>query len=91
MFTGVGVLIGPVGLDVLDLRHDAGSVLAALALLLFTDAMKVRRRDLRTGGFLPLRLLAIGLPLSIGAESSGGRWRSARRWAWPSEGSVDGC
>ncbi|MFD6552317.1 cation:proton antiporter [Streptomyces sp. NPDC058398] len=71
VFTGFGVLIGPIGLDVLDLGHDAGPVLtlieAALALLLFTDSMTVRRRDLRTGGFLPLRLLAIGLPLSIGA------------------------
>ncbi|MGW3410325.1 cation:proton antiporter [Streptomyces sp. NPDC000888] len=71
VFTGFGVLIGPVGLDVLDLGHDTGPVLtlieAALALLLFTDSMTVRRRDLRTDGFLPLRLLAIGLPLSIGA------------------------
>ncbi|WP_369167310.1 cation:proton antiporter [Streptomyces sp. R28] len=70
VFTGFGVLIGPIGLDVLDLDHDAGPILtlieAALALLLFTDSMTVRRRDLRTGGFLPLRLLAIGLPLSIG-------------------------
>lgn len=69
VFTGFGVLIGPVGLDVLDLGHDAGPVLtlteAALALVLFTDAMTVRRRHLRSEGFLPLRLLAIGLPLSI--------------------------
>lgn len=71
VFTAFGVLIGPIGLDVLDLDHDAGPVLtlieAALALLLFTDAMTVRRRDLRTGGYLPVRLLAIGLPLSIAA------------------------
>ncbi|MFE6132207.1 cation:proton antiporter [Streptomyces sp. NPDC056437] len=71
VFTGFGVLIGPVGMDVLDLGHDAGPVLtlteAALALVLFTDAMTVRRRHLRTEGFLPLRLLAIGLPLSIAA------------------------
>ncbi|MGW1780252.1 cation:proton antiporter [Streptomyces sp. NPDC002143] len=69
VFTGFGVLIGPLGLDVLDLGHDAGPILtlieAALALMLFTDSMTVRRRDLRTGGFLPLRLLTIGLPLSI--------------------------
>ncbi|WP_371612531.1 cation:proton antiporter [Streptomyces clavifer] len=71
VFTGFGVLIGPVGLGVLDLERDAGPVLtlieAALALLLFTDAMTVRSRDLRTDGFLPLRLLVIGLPLSIAA------------------------
>ncbi|MET7368039.1 cation:proton antiporter [Streptomyces sp. NPDC005566] len=71
VFTGFGVLIGPIGLDVLDLGHDAGPVMllaeAALALLLFTDAMTVRRRALRAGRFLPLRLLAIGLPLCIAA------------------------
>lgn len=71
VFTAFGVAIGPVGLDVLDLGHDTGPVMtlieAALALLLFTDAMTVRQRALRASGFLPLRLLVIGLPLSIAA------------------------
>ncbi|MEV7774366.1 cation:proton antiporter [Kitasatospora sp. NPDC086791] len=71
LFTGLGVLIGPAGLDVVDLERDAGPVRtlveAALAVVLFADAMTVRRRDLRTGGFLPLRLLAFGLPVTIGA------------------------
>ncbi|MER5436544.1 cation:proton antiporter [Streptomyces sp. NPDC002588] len=71
VFTGAGVAIGPIGLDLLDLEHDAGPVLTlvetTLTLVLFTDAMSVRRRDLRVGGFLPGRLLAIGLPLTIGA------------------------
>ncbi|MFK4224868.1 hypothetical protein [Streptomyces sp. NPDC019890] len=57
VFTGFGVLIGPIGLDVLDLGHDTGPVLtlieAALALLLFTDAMTARRRDLRTAASCP--------------------------------------
>ncbi|MEU6255796.1 cation:proton antiporter [Streptomyces sp. NPDC047043] len=71
VFTAFGVAIGPLGLGLLDLEHDAGPVLtlveAALTLVLFTDAMSVRRRDLRVGGFLPERLLGIGLPLTIGA------------------------
>lgn len=71
IFTGCGVLIGPAGLDLLDLAHDAGPVLvlaeAALALVLFTDAMAVRGRDLHHGGFLPARLAAIALLLTIGA------------------------
>ncbi|MFB7605527.1 cation:proton antiporter [Streptomyces gardneri] len=71
VFTGFGVAIGPLGLGLLDLEHDAGPVLtlveAALTLVLLTDAMSVRRRDLRVGGFLPGRLLGIGLPLTIGA------------------------
>ncbi|MFH9891390.1 cation:proton antiporter [Streptomyces luteogriseus] len=71
VFVGCGVLLGPAVLDVIDLQRDAGPLRtlleAALALVLFTDAMTVRRRDLRSGGFLPRRLLGIGLPLSIGA------------------------
>ncbi|WP_329546148.1 cation:proton antiporter [Streptomyces sp. NBC_01356] len=71
VFTGFGVAIGPIGLGLLDLEQDAGPVLTlvevALTLVLLTDAMSVRRRDLRVGGFLPGRLLGIGLPLTIGA------------------------
>ncbi|MFF4255131.1 cation:proton antiporter [Streptomyces sp. NPDC001663] len=71
VFTAFGVAIGPLGLGLLDLEHDAGPVLtlveATLTLVLFTDAMSVRRRDLGVGGFLPGRLLGIGLPLTIGA------------------------
>ncbi|MEU3045959.1 cation:proton antiporter [Streptomyces sp. NPDC006984] len=71
VFVGCGVLLGPAVLDVISLEHNTGQILtlleAALALVLFTDAMTVRRRDLRSGGFLPGRLLGIGLPLTIGA------------------------
>ncbi|MFG2334374.1 cation:proton antiporter [Streptomyces sp. NPDC048604] len=71
VFTSLGVAIGPIGLDLISLEHDSGPVLtlveAALVLVLLTDAMSVRRRDLRVGGFLPGRLLGIGLPLTIGA------------------------
>ncbi|MCH0540849.1 cation:proton antiporter [Streptomyces sp. MUM 203J] len=71
VFVGCGVLLGPAVLGIVDLADDTGPILtlleAALALVLFTDAMAVRRRDLRSGGFLPGRLLAVGLPLTIGA------------------------
>lgn len=71
VFIGSGILIGPAVLGMVDLEHDATPVIslleAAPTLVLFTDAMTVRRRDLAAGGFLPGRLLGIGLPLSIGA------------------------
>ncbi|MFI6010149.1 cation:proton antiporter [Streptomyces sp. NPDC051243] len=71
VFTGCGILIGPAVLDLTDLKHDGAFITplleAALTLVLFTDAMTVRRRDLATDGFLPGRLLGIGLPLSIAA------------------------
>ncbi|MFE7272140.1 cation:proton antiporter [Streptomyces sp. NPDC057623] len=71
VFTGSGVLIGPAVLGVVDIERFAAPVTAlmeaALTLLLFTDAMALRRRDLAAGGFLPARLLGIGLPLCIAA------------------------
>jgi NhaP-type Na+/H+ or K+/H+ antiporter len=51
VFVGCGVLLGPAVLDVIDLEANSGQILtlleAALALVLFTDAMTVRPRDLR--------------------------------------------
>ncbi|MEV3907281.1 cation:proton antiporter [Streptomyces canus] len=71
VFVGAGILIGPAVLDIVDLEHDTAPITtlleATLTLVLFTDAMTVRRRDLAAGGFLPGRLLGFGLPLSIGA------------------------
>ncbi|MEU9702849.1 cation:proton antiporter [Streptomyces sp. NPDC047981] len=69
VFTGCGILLGPAVLDLVSLGPDAEPIMvlleAALTLVLFTDAMTVRRRDLTSGGFLPRRLLGIGLLLSI--------------------------
>ncbi|SDO20562.1 NhaP-type Na+/H+ or K+/H+ antiporter [Streptomyces sp. cf386] len=71
VFTGSGLLIGPAVLGVVDIEHFAAPVTAlmeaALTLVLFTDAMAVRRTDLVAGGFLAGRLLGIGLPLCIAA------------------------
>lgn len=71
VFVGAGILIGLTVLDIVDLEHDTAPITtlleATLTLVLFTDAMTVRRRDLAAGGFLPGRLLGFGLPLSIGA------------------------
>ncbi|MEU9107419.1 cation:proton antiporter [Streptomyces xanthophaeus] len=43
----------------------AGVAEAALVLVLFADAAGIRARDLRREEFLPLRLLAVGLPLTM--------------------------
>ncbi|RAG81918.1 hypothetical protein DN069_30310 [Streptacidiphilus pinicola] len=70
-FVGCGILIGPVGLDLVSLGQDTEQlrtlVEAALTLVLFTDATTVRWPDLRSGGALPGRLLSVGLLLTIGA------------------------
>lgn len=69
VFMLAGVAIGPLGLDLLDRAKDPEVTRAllesALVLLLFADAAKIRARDLRREEFLPLRLLAVGLPATI--------------------------
>jgi NhaP-type Na+/H+ or K+/H+ antiporter len=69
VFTGFGVLFGPLGLRVLRLDVDAGSLRTlaelTLALVLFTDAANADLSVLKASAKLPVRLLLIGLPLTI--------------------------
>jgi sodium/hydrogen antiporter len=69
VFVTVGVLVGPKVLDGIDLESTSGAVRtlaeATLALVLFCDASRVDLRHLRREVGLPLRLLGIGLPLTI--------------------------
>jgi NhaP-type Na+/H+ or K+/H+ antiporter len=70
VFTAFGALIGPVGLDLLPFETGGETLrnLAelTLALVLFTDAAGADLGVLRKAAQLPLRLLLIGLPLTIG-------------------------
>ena len=69
VFVGIGLLLGPVGLAVLDLSVDTGELrlLAelTLALVLFVEAADADLGVLRRSFRIPTRLLAIGLPLTI--------------------------
>jgi NhaP-type Na+/H+ or K+/H+ antiporter len=69
VFTAFGVLFGPLGLGLLNLEVDAELIgrLAelTLALVLFTDASNANLRELKHSFHIPLRLLLIGLPLTI--------------------------
>ncbi|WP_327281122.1 MULTISPECIES: cation:proton antiporter [unclassified Streptomyces] len=69
VFMIVGLAIGPLGLDLLDAEQDpeVTRVLleSALVLLLFADAAGIKAGDLRREEFLPLRLLAVGLPVTM--------------------------
>jgi NhaP-type Na+/H+ or K+/H+ antiporter len=68
-FVAFGLLIsnGPLDIDIAP-RSSSLRVLAefTLALVLFADASRVNFRALRRDAGLPLRLLLIGLPLTIG-------------------------
>ena len=84
VFVAAGLFAGGVGLlDFGDAAHGEAAPEAlhhgvllvaelALVLLLFTDAARVDVRALR-GNVLPVRLLCIGLPLTIALAPGGGR------------------
>ena len=69
VLVAAGIASGPVGLDLLDVSRDAEAVKllleVALVAVLFTDAAGVRWAALRRDDALPLRLLGLGLPLTM--------------------------
>lgn len=70
LFMVSGLAIGgPLGFDLMNRAKDpevTRTLLeAALVLVLFTDAASIRAGDLRREEFLPLRLLAVGMPVTI--------------------------
>ncbi len=69
VFSLFGLLVGPLGLDILslDIKGEGIRTLAeiTLALVLFSDAANADLAILRKGFRIPQRLLLIGLPLTI--------------------------
>ncbi len=76
LFASIGILVGPKVLDEVDLSSSGSTVrtlaAATLALVLFSDASRIDLRKLRGEFSLPLRLLGIGLPLTIGLGAVAG-------------------
>jgi NhaP-type Na+/H+ or K+/H+ antiporter len=74
VFVAVGVLAGPRVLDEVDAGPSSAAIRAlaeaTLAVLLFADASRIRVGALRRDHALPVRLLAIGLPLTIAAGAA---------------------
>ncbi|MBS1880104.1 MAG: sodium:proton antiporter [Actinobacteria bacterium] len=70
-FMAFGLLVGGEVLGLIELSSGNSTVRslaeAALTLVLFTDAARIDLRALREGGGVPLRLLGVGLPLTIAA------------------------
>ena len=68
-FVAVGLLVGPKVLDGIDVGSSSEAVQvlaeATLALVLFSDASRIDLRALRRDVGVPVRLLGIGLPLTI--------------------------
>ena len=69
LFVAFGLLVGPEVLDGIDLSSSSATVRvlaeATLALVLFSDASRIDLGALRRTVGLPVRLLGIGLPLTI--------------------------
>ena len=69
VFVAVGLLVGPEVLGEIDLESSSGTVRAlaeaTLALVLFCDASRIDLGELRREFGVPVRLLGIGLPLTI--------------------------
>src|SRR5215213_9981452 len=69
VFVVAGAILGPAGLGLVEVNLDDHTVLLvgeiALALVLFTDAARINLSALRQNEGLPLRLLCIGMPLTI--------------------------
>src|ERR687890_1150754 len=69
VFVVAGAILGPAGLALVGFNLDDHTVLLvgeiALAIVLFTDAARTGLSALRQNEALPLRLLGIGMPLTI--------------------------
>ncbi|NYF98769.1 cation:proton antiporter [Janibacter cremeus] len=77
-FTSVGLLVGTGGVGWFDLAIEGEAVTvlveATLVLVLFSDAVRIDLRELRRELTLPVRLLGIGLPLTVIAGTLVGAW-----------------
>jgi sodium/hydrogen antiporter len=69
VFVLIGVLVGPLVIDEVTAAPTGSSVRtlaeATLAVVLFADASRIKPRVLKRESGVPLRLLGVGLPLTI--------------------------
>ena len=86
VFTTVGIVASPLGLGLLAVDVASGAVQVAaeitLVLVLFTAASTIGLKRLKTEYGVPLRLLAIGLPLTmaLGTVIAGGLFGDVAFW-----------
>ena len=77
VFVGAGLLLGGMGLGIVELPVESpfveGLTELTLTLILFVDASRIDLATLRRQHDIPIRLLAVGLPLTIVAGGLTGR------------------
>jgi len=78
VFTGLGLLLSPLGINATRLAVDANFVTVlveiALVLVLFSDAALLDLTLLKKSWKIPARLLFIGLPITVVAGTVAGRY-----------------
>ena len=83
VIVAIGVLAGPRVLDSIDVSPLSSSVRslaeATLTVVLFGDAARINVHAIRRDHGLPVRLLGIGLPLTIAAGAGRSRSRCSAR------------
>lgn len=69
VFTAIGVLLSPIGFDLVEINLDTHIVTIvaeiALIIILFSDASSLKLSELKSEWSIPFRLLFIGLPITI--------------------------
>ncbi len=74
VYTTFGLVIGGAGLGWFDLKPEGEALTvlieATLVLVLFTDAVRINVRSLRKDAAIPVRLLGVGLPLTLVAGTA---------------------
>ena len=76
VLVGMGAVLSATEVVVVELDSEAVRTLVELALsiLLFADATEISARWLRSSGRLPLRMLALGFPLTVATGFAAGYW-----------------
>ncbi|GIU02864.1 cation:proton antiporter [Shewanella algidipiscicola] len=78
VFTGLGLLLSPLGLHITQVEIDAEFVTVivelALVLVLFADAALLDLKLLRSSWQVPARLLFIGLPITVVLGTAAAWW-----------------
>lgn len=82
VFLAVGLVAGPLGLDVIHLDGTVveGIAVVALFAILFADGQEAPWPDLRRHWRIPARLLVVGMPLTLVLIAALGHWVGGLPW-----------
>jgi len=84
LFVAAGMVLGPLGVGTLHVHPGSPGtrlfIEIVLFVVLFTDGLQVRGADLARHWHLPVRALAIGLPISVAVTAALAHWVAGFAW-----------